>query len=158
MICAGYPDGARARTNSNLDDGVAVKRYQGIVGHQPHRLDKRLGHQDTVEWVLMVRSQFFNRRRMLGLDGQESIPGLAELTHRILAGHRHASPAKSMLDGDLPNARGTYPDGRLRRLDHIPRILRQLRAIGNGPQGHMRIQQQVQDCAPPMNSRATSSL
>lgn len=51
---------AGLKGSSNLDDSIAVARYQRIMRHQAHRLDKRLGNQDAIKWVLVMRRQILN--------------------------------------------------------------------------------------------------
>ena len=71
--------------------------------YQPHRLDNRLGNEDAVERVLMIGGQVFHGRCMLGFNSHEVIPRIAEIRNGILAGNRHLTPPKTVLDRSLPH-------------------------------------------------------
>lgn len=87
------------------------------MGHQPHGFDKRLGNENAVERILMVRGEFFDSNRMFSLDCQEAISGLTEVAYGILAGDRYVTAPQGMLDGNFPDTCNTDPDSCLGRQD-----------------------------------------
>jgi hypothetical protein len=81
----GYISDEQARASLNLDNGVAVARNQWVMSNQSHRFNERLGDKDAVEWILVVRGQFFYSYRVFSFDGQEAITGFLKMAHCIVA-------------------------------------------------------------------------
>lgn len=107
------------------------------MGHQPHRLHKRLGHENAVKRVLVICSEVFNGYSMFSspspgndsrIRGSSSLrPGGYGHPHHgqgVLMAISHTSAAliQTVVFGD-----GTVPGA----------FLRQLRAVRDRPQGNM---------------------